>query len=96
MNTVNTPETTEHVTIFAAEWCPFCAKLRQRLDRTETPYALVDVDTDDNAADINAWIESVNDGNRIIPTVLYSDGTHATNPEASAVRKKLRELTGEE
>ena len=93
MSDIQTPETTEHVTIFAAEWCPFCQK---RLDRTETPYALVDVESDDNAADINAWIESVNDGNRIIPTVLYSDGTHATNPEASAVRKKLRELTGEE
>ncbi|WCZ32089.1 mycoredoxin [Corynebacterium massiliense] len=96
MSDIQTPETTEHVTIFAAEWCPFCQKLKQRLDRTETPYALVDVESDDNAADINAWIESVNDGNRIIPTVLYSDGTHATNPEASAVRKKLRELTGEE
>ncbi|WP_175935417.1 glutaredoxin domain-containing protein [Corynebacterium sp. Marseille-P4321] len=89
------PETSAPVTIFAAEWCPFCQKLRQRLDRTETPYDLVDVDAD-GMDEVNAWIESVNDGNRIVPTVLYSDGTHATNPEASAVRAKLRELTGEE
>ncbi|OEY25791.1 NrdH-redoxin [Corynebacterium sp. BCW_4722] len=88
------PETSAPVTIFAAEWCPFCQKLRQRLDRTETPYDLVDVDAD-GMDEVNAWIESVNDGNRIVPTVLYSDGTHATNPEASAVRAKLRELTGE-
>ena len=93
--TVQTPETTADVTIFYADWCPFCAKLIKNLDRTETPYALVDVEGD-NTDDINAWIESVNDGNRIVPTVLYSDGTHATNPEASAVRAKLRELTGEE
>lgn len=92
---IKTPETTDHVTIFYADWCPFCARLRQRLDRTETPYTLVDVEGD-NTEDINEWIKSVNDGNRIIPTVLYSDGTHATNPEASAVRAKLRELTGEE
>lgn len=92
---IKTPETTDHVTIFYADWCPFCARLRQRLDRTETPYALVDVEGE-NTEDINEWIKSVNDGNRIIPTVLYSDGTHATNPEASAVRAKLRELTGEE
>ena len=98
--TPQTPKTTEHVTIFYAEWCPFCQKLRQRLDRTETPYDAVNVeDPDKDPAeldDINAWIESVNDGNRIIPTVLYSDGTHTTNPEASAVRAKLRELTGED
>ena len=55
----------------------------------------VDVDAD-GMDEVNEWIKSVNDGNRIIPTVLYSDGTHATNPEASAVRAKLRELTGEE
>ena len=50
----------------------------------------------DGMDEVNEWIKSVNDGNRIVPTVLFSDGTHATNPEASAVRAKLRELTGEE
>lgn len=92
--TVATPETTEHVTIFYADWCPFCAKLIKNLDRTETPYELVDVEAD-GTEDINAWIESVNDGNRIVPTVLYSDGTHATNPSASEVRAKYAELAGE-
>lgn len=92
---VKTPETNAAVTIFAADWCPFCRKLRERLDRTETPYDLVDVEAD-CMDEVNEWIKSVNDGNRIVPTVLYSDGTHATNPEASAVRAKLRELTGEE
>ena len=80
-----------HVTIYATDWCPFCRKLRERLDRTETPYDLVDVEADPDAA---AWVESVNGGNRVVPTVRYSDGTHATNPEASAVRAKLRELEG--
>lgn len=80
-----------HVTIYATDWCPFCRKLRERLDRTETPYDLVDVEADPEAA---AWVESVNGGNRVVPTVRYSDGTHATNPEASAVRAKLRELEG--
>lgn len=90
-----TPETIADVTVFAASWCPFCRKLRERLDRTETPYDLVDVEADGNE-EAAAWVESVNDGNRVVPTVLYSDGTHETNPEASAVRAKLRELTGEE
>ena len=91
---VATPETTEHVTIFFADWCPFCAKLIKNLDRTETPHALVDVEAE-GTEDINAWIESVNDGNRIVPTVLYPDGTHATNPAASEVRAKYAELSGE-
>lgn len=92
---MTTPETNSHVTIFATQWCPYCKKLRERLDRTETPYDVVDVEADGSEA-AAAWVESVNSGNRVVPTVLYSDGTHATNPEASAVRAKLRELTGEE
>lgn len=89
--TVQAPKTTADVTIFYADWCPFCAKLIKNLDRTETPYELVDVEGD-NTDDINEWIKSVNDGNRIVPTVLYSDGTHETNPPASAVRNKQEEL----
>ncbi|GAB3938993.1 mycoredoxin [Corynebacterium tapiri] len=79
-----------HVTIYYADWCPFCKKLRERLDRTETPYDLVDVEAD---AEASEWVKSVNNGDRIVPTVRYSDGTHATNPEASAVRRKLEELS---
>ncbi|NLA56587.1 MAG: mycoredoxin [Corynebacterium humireducens] len=78
-----------HVTIYATSWCPYCINLLKRLDRSDTPYELIDVDRDADAA---AWVESVNDGNRVVPTVRYSDGTHATNPEAAAVRRKLEEL----
>lgn len=42
--------------------------------------------------DASAWVESVNNGNRVVPTVLYSDGTHATNPPADEVLAKLTEL----
>ena len=91
---ITAPETSEHVTIFYADWCPFCQRLISALNRTETPHALVDAEAE-GTEDINAWIESVNDGNRIVPTVLYSDGTHATNPPASEVRAKYAELAGE-
>ena len=90
---MTTPETSSHVTIFATDWCPFCKKLRERLDRTETPYDVVDVEAE-GAEDAAAWVESVNDGNRVVPTVHYSDGTTVTNPAASEVRAKLKELEG--
>ena len=78
-----------HVTIYATDWCPYCRSLTQGLNRTETPYEIIDVEADAAAAE---WVESVNDGNRVVPTVQYSDGTHATNPDAGAVRRKLAEL----
>ena len=91
--TPKTPETTEHVTVFFADWCPFCARLRADLNESGTTYAEVDVDNGaEGNEDLNEWIKAVNDGNRIVPTVLYSDGTHATNPPADDVRAKLEEL----
>jgi len=62
----------------------------ENLDRTGTPYTRVDVEQDAEAA---AWVESVNDGNRVVPTVLYSDGSHATNPPAGDVRRRVTELS---
>lgn len=80
-----------HVTIYAADWCPFCQRLIKALNRTETPFTLIDVEADEPASE---WVKSVNNGDRIVPTVKYSDGSTATNPPASDVRKKLEELAG--
>ncbi|AFH90460.1 NrdH-redoxin [Corynebacterium pseudotuberculosis] len=80
----------QHVTVYAADWCPFCQRLISALNRTNTPFVLVDVEADDQAS---GWVKSVNNGNRIVPTVKYSDGSTATNPPASDVRRKLEELT---
>lgn len=77
-------------TIYYATWCPFCKKLIENLDRTETPYSLIDIDQSEEAGQ---WVESVNDGNRVVPTVKYSDDTTATNPPAGNVRRKVEELS---
>lgn len=90
-----TPETTSPVTVYATSWCPFCAKLIADLRRTDLPEGtidIVDVDAPGTEA-LSEWIESVNNGNRVVPTVLYSDGTHATNPPAGDVLAKIAELS---
>lgn len=78
-----------NVTIYATDWCPYCRALLAGLDVAGTEYDLVDVEQDEAAAE---WVKSVNGGNRVVPTVKYSDGTHATNPPAAEVRAKLAEL----
>ncbi len=88
---IETPKTTEHVTIYAASWCPFCQKLLAGLKELDVPFEAWDVEKHD---DLAAWVESVNDGNRVVPTVLYSDGTHATNPPVKQVARRYRELSG--
>lgn len=79
------------LTLYTTTWCPFCTRLKKLLDEKEIGYIEIDVEEDAEAA---AFVESVNDGNRVVPTALYSDGTTATNPPASQVRAKLAELAG--
>ncbi|MFP7366544.1 mycoredoxin [Corynebacterium callunae] len=76
-----------NVTIYATDWCPYCAALLRGLKGQE--FDLIDVDRDEEAGE---WVKSVNNGNRVVPTVLYSDGTHATNPPAAEVIAKLEAL----
>ncbi|WKD58062.1 Mycoredoxin 1 [Corynebacterium capitovis DSM 44611] len=79
------------MTIYATSWCPFCRSLLSALENTGLDYEVVDVEApgNDEAA---AWVESVNGGNRVVPTVRYSDGTHATNPSLAQVMAKYEEL----
>lgn len=91
MSDVTTPESTAPLTLYTTTWCPFCTRLKKLLDKKEIGYVEIDVEEDAEAA---AFVESVNAGNRVVPTALYSDGTTATNPPASQVRAKLAELAG--
>ncbi|MDO4927467.1 MAG: mycoredoxin [Corynebacterium sp.] len=81
---------TNPIRIYATDWCPFCRRLRRDLDSNAIPYEIIDIEADEEAA---LWVESVNDGNRVVPTVRYSDGEVATNPPAAAVRQRYTELT---
>lgn len=72
--------------LYVTAWCPYCHRLRRDLDAADLPYALVDVEQDDAAA---RYVESVNGGNRVVPTVLFPDGGTLTNPPAEAVQARL-------
>lgn len=94
MTAAPTPETTTPVTVYATSWCPFCAQLVAELRKAELPdgtVTVIDLDSP-GTEDVSAWVEFVNNGNRVVPTVLYSDGSHATNPPAAEVLAKVSEL----
>ncbi|QGU02582.1 Mycoredoxin 1 [Corynebacterium kalinowskii] len=78
------------LTLYTTEWCPFCQKLVAALDEAKVPYTKIDVEEDAEAA---AWVESVNGGDRIVPTVKYPDGSYATNPLPKVAMRKFARLT---
>jgi mycoredoxin len=47
-----------------------------------------DIDVDDSA-EAAAIVQSLNNGNRTVPTVVFADGTSLTNPALARVQDKL-------
>lgn len=73
------------VVVYATPWCPFCRQLLAALPALNVPFTMVDVDEDEQAA---AFVEAVNGGNRVVPTVVFPDGSSLTNPEPDHVRAR--------
>ena len=74
------------VTVFTTSWCGYCAQLKGALTRDGLSFSEVDIEANPQRAE---FVENVNAGNRTVPTVLFSDGTTATNPSLVEVRERL-------
>jgi mycoredoxin len=74
------------LTMYTTTWCGYCVRLKRQLDAQGITYVEVDVEQDPAAA---ALVEQVNGGNRTVPTLVFPDGTAATNPTIAEVRSRL-------
>ena len=74
------------ITMFSTQWCGYCKRLKTMLDRTGIGYTEIDIEEVPGTAEL---VESVNGGNRTVPTVLFPDGSAATNPSLKDVQQRL-------
>jgi mycoredoxin len=74
------------ITMYSTTWCGYCRRLKSQLERAGIGYTEVDID---QAPDAAAFVMQVNDGNQTVPTVLFPDGSAATNPSLAEVRARL-------
>ena len=74
------------LTMYSTTWCGYCRRLKTQLDREGIEYAEVDIEAHPEAAD---FVMQVNNGNQTVPTVLFPDGSAATNPSLAQVKARL-------
>jgi len=74
------------ITMYSTTWCGYCRRLKTQLDSEGIAYREVNIEEDAESA---AFVESVNGGNQTVPTVLFPDGSTATNPSLAEVRTRL-------
>ncbi|MBD8584028.1 MULTISPECIES: mycoredoxin [unclassified Frigoribacterium] len=74
------------ITMFSTSWCGYCARLKQQLGKQGIGFTEVNIEEVAGTAEI---VESVNGGNQTVPTVIFPDGSTATNPSLADVKAKL-------
>lgn len=74
------------VIMYSTTWCGYCRRLKTQLTGAGIPFTEVNIETEPEAA---AFVEQVNDGNQTVPTLLFPDGSAATNPSLAQVQERL-------
>lgn len=64
------------ILLYGADWCPDCRRAKAYLKENNINFSFIDVDLDKEAT---AKVEAINNGKRIIPTVIIK-GKSYTNP----------------
>ena len=76
-------------TMYTTPWCGYCHRLKSQLDREGITYDVVDIEQVPEAVEI---VESANNGNQTVPTLVFADGSAVTNPSLAQVKEKLAAL----
>ncbi len=74
------------ITVYGAHWCPDCRTSKQFLGEHQIPYQWVDIEEDKSAEQL---VIEKNNGKRIIPTIVFEDGTFLTEPSNAQLAEKL-------
>ena len=74
------------IVVYSTEWCGDCRRAKRVLDRHGAKYRWIDVDFDEAAAE---KVIRINRGLRVVPTILFPDGTILTEPSDAELAAKL-------
>jgi mycoredoxin len=77
---------TKKIIMYGTSWCGATKRARQLLDMEKVDYDWVDIDKDETAA---AYVMSVANGYRSVPTIVFPDGTILVEPSSYQLHEKL-------
>ena len=76
----------DQIIVYSTVWCPDCKRAKKFLGEHRIPYENIDIEQDEEAM---AFVQEVNNGMRIIPTILFPDGSTLSEPSNVQLAEKL-------
>ena len=77
------------IVMYSTTWCGYCRRLKNQLKSVGIGWEEIDIEQDPASAD---FVASVNEGNHVVPTVHFADGSTLTNPSLNEVQDKIATL----
>lgn len=77
---------TEVIRVYGAHWCPDCRRSKRFLGEQQILYDWIDIEKNEQA---QRYVEEVNAGKRIIPTIVFPDGSILVEPSNAELAQKL-------
>jgi len=77
------------ITMYGADWCGDCRRSKRLFEELDVQVNHIDVESDETAA---AKVQEINGGAKSIPVIVFSDGTHRTEPSDNDLKAKLTSL----
>jgi glutaredoxin-like protein len=74
------------IKMYGTNWCGDCRRARQFFADNKIDFDWIDIDQDQDA---RRYVESVNNGNRSVPTILFPDGSIIVEPSHSQLITKM-------
>ena len=76
----------DQILVYSTVWCPDCKRAKKFFGERRVPYVNIDIEQD---AEAMAFVEKINDGKRIIPTIVFPDGSILVEPSNAELAAKL-------
>lgn len=83
----HTDNTQKQIIMYTTSWCSDCYRAKYLLDEYGVSYINIDVESDTEAL---AFVKRVNNGQRVVPTIVFPDNTILVEP----TNKQLAEKAG--
>ena len=74
------------IKVYGAGWCPDCRRAKRFLGDQRIPFEWHDIEVDPDGV---RTVQERNDGNDIIPTIIFPDGSHLSEPSNEVLAEKI-------
>ena len=74
------------IVMYSTAWCGDCKRAKKFFNKMKVDYIDVDIEKDEKGL---AFMMEINDGARVVPTILFPDGKKLIEPSTAELRAKI-------